>query len=121
MLVLFSPANALTSSSTLFESLSEVTSKHAKLVSKEVSDLNGVLAKHFKKLAKIEKAHDAHVTACDAKIKTSGAKYEKVVKDAGKRGVFNSGGGGAVEVGQKHEKWIGTLRGLGEEIMVAKE
>jgi len=31
------------------------------------------------------------------------------------------GGGGAAEVGQKHEKWIGTLKALGEEIMSGKE
>lgn len=46
-----SSANSLSSTSKLFESLSEVTTKHAKLVSKEVADLNSVLSKHFKKLS----------------------------------------------------------------------
>ncbi len=78
--VLDTPAQTLQVTSTMFEGLAEVSSKHAKHVQREYEAVNDACAKYFKKVAKEERAHDELVQTLDAKIKKANAAHEKNVK-----------------------------------------
>lgn len=107
--VLDTPAQTLQLTSTMFEGLAEVSSKHAKHVQKEYEAVNDACAKYFKKVAKEERAHDELVQTLDAKIKKANAAHEKNVKKATANKALES-----------HDKYIATVQALTNDISRAK-
>lgn len=103
------PSQTLQVSSTMFEGLAEVSSRHAKHVQKEYEAVNDACAKYFKKVAKEERAHDELVQTLDAKIKKANAVHEKNMKKAT--------GNKALE---SHDRYIATVQALTNDISRAK-
>ncbi|SPO31531.1 uncharacterized protein UTRI_06462_B [Ustilago trichophora] len=103
------PAQTLQITSTMFEALAEVSSRHAKHVQKEYEAVNDACAKYFKKVAKEERAHDELVHNLDAKIKKANAAHEKNVKKATANKALES-----------HDKYIATVQALTNDISRAK-
>ncbi|KAJ3714224.1 hypothetical protein C8R42DRAFT_253566 [Lentinula raphanica] len=102
------PANALNTTATIFEALSEVDQKFSKLVDKEYDGVSGDVKKWFKKLAKEEKAHDERIAIANAKIKQAGLMYEKKSKKS------------ARDAGEEHARYINLISTLGPEISQEK-
>ncbi|KAJ4477213.1 hypothetical protein J3R30DRAFT_3703474 [Lentinula aciculospora] len=101
-------ANALHASATIFEALSEVDSKFAKLADKEYDAVSGDVKKWFKKLAKEEKAHDERISIANAKIKQAGLIYEKKSKKS------------ARDASEEHARYINLISAMGPEISQEK-
>ncbi|KAJ7593231.1 hypothetical protein C8J56DRAFT_1162124 [Mycena floridula] len=101
-------ANALNASATIFESLSEIDSRFAKLVDKEYDAISSEVKKWFKKLAKEEKAHDERIVTANTKIKQAGQIYEKKSKK------------NARDVSDEHIRYINLISSLGPEISQEK-
>uniref|UniRef100_V5EQJ4 Uncharacterized protein n=1 Tax=Kalmanozyma brasiliensis (strain GHG001) TaxID=1365824 RepID=V5EQJ4_KALBG len=108
--VLPTPAQTLQVTSTMYEALSDVSSRHAKHIQKEYEAVNDACAKYFKKIAKEERAHDELVQSIDAKIKKATAAHEKIVKKA-------AGNKPALE---SHEKYLATVQALAADIARVK-
>ncbi|KAE9400170.1 hypothetical protein BT96DRAFT_919580 [Gymnopus androsaceus JB14] len=101
-------ANTLGASATIFEALSEIDSKFAKLVDKEYDGLSSDVKKWFKKLAKEEKAHDERIAIANAKIKQAGQIYEKKSKKS------------ARDASEEHARYINLISAMGPEISQEK-
>ncbi|KZT19230.1 hypothetical protein NEOLEDRAFT_984475 [Neolentinus lepideus HHB14362 ss-1] len=101
-------ANALSSSAAIFEALSDVDTKFAKVADKECDGLSNEVKKWFKKLAKEEKAHDERITGANARIKQASQSYEKKVKK------------NARDAAEEHARYINLISVLGPEISQEK-
>ncbi|VDC03645.1 unnamed protein product [Peniophora sp. CBMAI 1063] len=101
-------SNAFSSSASLFDALSEIDSKFAKITDKECDAVTGEVRKWFKKLAKEEKAHDDRMAAVNARIKAAGASYEKKAKK------------NSYDAADEHTRYINLLTSLGPELTQEK-
>ncbi|KZV65399.1 hypothetical protein PENSPDRAFT_756515 [Peniophora sp. CONT] len=101
-------SNAFSSSASLFDALSEIDSKYAKIADKECDAVTGEVRKWFKKLAKEEKAHDDRMAAVNARIKAAGASYEKKAKK------------NTYDAADEHTRYINLLTSLGPELTQEK-
>jgi len=101
------PAQTLQASSSLFDSLTEVSSKHSKYLQKEYESLNEACGKFFKKIAKEEKSHDEQLETLDSKIKRAHASHEKSVRSK------SNVGSKAMET---HDKYLSTITNLTNEM-----
>ncbi|TFK47745.1 hypothetical protein OE88DRAFT_1665358 [Heliocybe sulcata] len=97
-------ANALNASAAIFEALSDVDAKFAKVADKECDGLSNEVKKWFKKLAKEEKAHDERISSANARIKQAGQSYEKKSKKSGR------------DAAEEHARYINLISTLGPEI-----
>ncbi|KAG8750007.1 hypothetical protein FRC12_013115 [Ceratobasidium sp. 428] len=102
------PANAMQASAALFEALGEVDGKLAKLAEKEYDSVSSEVRKHFKKMAKEEKAHDELTFNTNVKLKQASASYDKKVK------------GKVPYTADEHAKHVHLLSALGNEMATAK-
>ncbi|CAE7144605.1 unnamed protein product [Rhizoctonia solani] len=102
------PANAMQASSALFEALGEVDGKLAKLAEKEYDHLSAEVRKHFKKMAKEEKAHDETTFNTNVRLKQASSSYDKKVK------------GKVPYTAEEHAKHVHLLSALGNEMATAK-
>ncbi|KAF7312366.1 hypothetical protein MIND_00249900 [Mycena indigotica] len=101
-------ANAMNASATIFEALSDIDSKFAKIADKEYDVISGEVKKWFKKLAKEEKAHDDRISNANAKIKQAGQLYEKKSKKNPR------------DSAEEHARYINLISTLGPEISQEK-
>ncbi|KAF8806999.1 hypothetical protein BYT27DRAFT_7190710 [Phlegmacium glaucopus] len=97
-------ANALHTSATIFEVLSDIDSKFAKVMDKEYDGISNEVKKWFKKLAREEKAHDERIINANAKIKQAGLAYEKKSKKK------------VSDAQEEHARYINLISTLGPEI-----
>ncbi len=107
--VLDTPSQTLQISSTMFDGLADVASRHAKHIQKEYEALNDACAKYFKKVAKEERAHDDYLATLDAKIKKANLAHDKNVKKASGTRALES-----------HDKYIATVQALTNDVSRAK-
>ncbi|KAI0322559.1 hypothetical protein OF83DRAFT_1092804 [Amylostereum chailletii] len=96
--------NAFGTSASIFEVLSDINAKYAKIADKECDSVSGEVRKWFKKLAKEERAHDDKIASCNAKIKQAGQLYEKKAKK------------NTYDAAEEHNRYIALLSSLGPEI-----
>ncbi|KAF5391668.1 hypothetical protein D9757_002377 [Collybiopsis confluens] len=101
-------SDALNASAAIFEILSDIDSKFAKLSDKEYDGVSTDVKKWFKKLAKEEKAHDERISAANVKIKQAGQLYEKKSKKSPR------------EASEEHARYINLISALGPEISQEK-
>ncbi|OAX42493.1 hypothetical protein K503DRAFT_683164 [Rhizopogon vinicolor AM-OR11-026] len=101
-------ANALSVSASIFDVLSDVDAKFAKIADKECSGVSSEVRKWFKKLAKEEKAHDERMNESNTRIKQAGQTYEKKVKKS------------ARDVSEEHARYVNLLSVLGPEMSQEK-
>ncbi|KAJ6513200.1 hypothetical protein C8R45DRAFT_891156 [Mycena sanguinolenta] len=97
-------ANAMNTSATIFDALSDVDTKFAKIADKEYDGISAEVKKWFKKLAKEEKAHDERLSNANAKIKQAGQTYEKKSKKNPR------------DAAEEHARYINLISSLGPEI-----
>ncbi|PWN44262.1 hypothetical protein IE81DRAFT_321409 [Ceraceosorus guamensis] len=102
------PGQTLITSAALLESISEVSTKHSKLVQREYESLNDHCAKFFKRVAKEERAHDETLETLDSKVKKAHAGHEKNVKKSGGRAI------------ESHDRYIAQVSALTADITRAK-
>ncbi|KAG2146151.1 uncharacterized protein EDB93DRAFT_1227512 [Suillus bovinus] len=100
--------NALNVSASIFDVLSDVDAKFAKIADTECCSISLEVKKWFKKLAKEEKAHDEHMNESNARIKQAGQAYEKKAKKS------------ARDVGEEHARYVNLLSTLGPEMSQEK-
>ncbi|TFY62184.1 hypothetical protein EVJ58_g4025 [Rhodofomes roseus] len=98
------PANALSVSATIFDTLCEVDAKFVKLADKECDAISAEIKKWFKKLAKEERAYDDRLANANAKIKQAGQSYEKKAKR------------NPQDAADEHARYMHILTTLGPEI-----
>ncbi|KAJ7903479.1 hypothetical protein B0H14DRAFT_2665018 [Mycena olivaceomarginata] len=101
-------ANAMNASATIFDALSDIDSKFAKIADKEYDGISAEVKKWFKKLAKEEKAHDERLSSANAKIKQAGQVYEKKSKKNPR------------DSADEHARYINLISSLGPEISQEK-
>ncbi|KAH7928095.1 hypothetical protein BV22DRAFT_1031095 [Leucogyrophana mollusca] len=101
-------ANAFSASAAIFDTLSDVDNKFAKIADKECSGITLEVRKWFKKLAKEEKAHDERMSDANARIKQAGQTYEKKSKKS------------ARDAGEEHARYINLISVLGPEMSQEK-
>ncbi|KAJ7274345.1 hypothetical protein B0H12DRAFT_1088260 [Mycena haematopus] len=101
-------ANAMNTSATIFDALSDVDTKFAKIADKEYDGISAEVKKWFKKLAKEEKAHDERLSSANAKIKQAGQVYEKKSKKNPR------------DAADEHARYINLISSLGPEISQEK-
>ncbi|KAJ7170732.1 hypothetical protein C8R43DRAFT_980811 [Mycena crocata] len=101
-------SNAMNASATIFDALSDIDSKFAKIADKEYDGISAEVKKWFKKLAKEEKAHDDRLSNANAKIKQAGQVYEKKSKKNPR------------ESADEHARYINLISSLGPEISQEK-
>ncbi|KAF7327727.1 hypothetical protein MKEN_00352300 [Mycena kentingensis (nom. inval.)] len=101
-------SNAMSASATIFDALSDIDSKFAKIADKEYDGISGEVKKWFKKLAKEEKAHDDRITSANTKIKQAGQLYEKKSKKNPR------------DSADEHARYINLISTLGPEISQEK-
>ncbi|KAJ7756485.1 hypothetical protein DFH07DRAFT_820739 [Mycena maculata] len=101
-------SNAMIASATIFDALSDVDSKFAKIADKEYDAISAEVKKWFKKLAKEEKAHDERLSSANAKIKQAGQIYEKKSKKNPR------------DSADEHARYINLISSLGPEISQEK-
>ncbi|KAG0706762.1 hypothetical protein DFH29DRAFT_117143 [Suillus ampliporus] len=101
-------ANALTASASIFDVLSDVDAKFAKIANKECDGISSEVKKWLKKLAKEEKAHDERMNDSNARIKQAGQAYEKKAKKS------------ARDAGEEHARYVNLLSVLGPEMSQEK-
>ncbi|KAJ7707655.1 hypothetical protein B0H17DRAFT_1033457 [Mycena rosella] len=101
-------SNAMTASATIFDALSDIDSKFAKIADKEYDGISAEVKKWFKKLAKEEKAHDDRLSSANAKIKQAGLIYEKKSKKNPR------------DSADEHARYINLISSLGPEISQEK-
>ncbi|KAF8896308.1 hypothetical protein BD779DRAFT_1495123 [Infundibulicybe gibba] len=102
------PGNALNGSATIFEALSEIDTKFAKILDREYDGISAEVKKWFKKLAKEEKAHDERISNANARIKQAGQTYERKSKK------------NARDATEEHARYINLITALGPEISQEK-
>ncbi|EMD33318.1 hypothetical protein CERSUDRAFT_126091 [Gelatoporia subvermispora B] len=98
------PASALIASATIFEALSEVDTKFAKIADKECDAISAEVKKWFKKLAKEERAHDERIAAANARIRQAGQTFEKKSKRSPR------------DAAEEHTRYMNLLSTLGPEV-----
>ncbi|OCH94874.1 hypothetical protein OBBRIDRAFT_788874 [Obba rivulosa] len=98
------PASALNASATIFEALSEVDTKFAKIADKECDSISTEVKKWFKKLAKEERAHDERIATANARIRQAGQNFEKKSKRSPR------------DAAEEHTRYINLLSTLGPEV-----
>ncbi|KAJ6494870.1 hypothetical protein C8R47DRAFT_1012168 [Mycena vitilis] len=101
-------ANAMNASATIFDALSDIDSKFAKIADKEYDGISAEVKKWFKKLAKEEKSHDDRLSNANAKIKQAGQIYEKKSKKNPR------------DSADEHARYINLISTLGPEISQEK-
>ncbi|KAJ3514069.1 hypothetical protein NLJ89_g2587 [Agrocybe chaxingu] len=101
-------ANAMHAGAAIFESLSDVDSKFAKIADKEYDAISIEVKKWFKKLSKEERAHDERMASANAKIKQAGQTYEKKSKKK------------ATDASEEHARYINLISTLGPEVSQEK-
>ncbi|KAJ6576525.1 hypothetical protein DFH09DRAFT_1260726 [Mycena vulgaris] len=101
-------SNAMNASATIFDALSDIDSKFAKIADKEYDGISAEVKKWFKKLAKEEKAHDDRLSSANAKIKQAGLIYEKKSKKNPR------------DSADEHARYINLISSLGPEISQEK-
>ncbi|KAJ7126944.1 hypothetical protein C8R44DRAFT_780012 [Mycena epipterygia] len=101
-------SNAMTASAAIFDALSDIDSKFAKIADKEYDGISAEVKKWFKKLAKEEKAHDDRLSSANAKIKQAGLIYEKKSKKNPR------------DSADEHARYINLISSLGPEISQEK-
>ncbi|KAJ7158711.1 hypothetical protein C8R46DRAFT_1178136 [Mycena filopes] len=101
-------SNAMIASATIFDALSDIDSKFAKIADKEYDGISAEVKKWFKKLAKEEKAHDDRLSSANAKIKQAGQIYEKKSKKNPR------------DSADEHARYINLISSLGPEISQEK-
>ncbi|KAF8206371.1 hypothetical protein K438DRAFT_1817076 [Mycena galopus ATCC 62051] len=101
-------AHAMNTSATIFDALSDIDTKFAKIADKEYDGISAEVKKWFKKLAKEEKAHDERLSAANAKIKQAGQIYEKKSKKNPR------------DSADEHARYINLISSLGPEISQEK-
>ncbi|KAJ7227240.1 hypothetical protein GGX14DRAFT_418779 [Mycena pura] len=97
-------SNAMNTSATIFEAMSDIDSKFAKIADKEYDGISAEVKKWFKKLAKEEKAHDDRISSANARIKQAGQIYEKKSKKNSR------------DSADEHARYINLISSLGPEI-----
>ncbi|KAG8687616.1 hypothetical protein FRC08_011883, partial [Ceratobasidium sp. 394] len=102
------PANAMQASAALFEAIGDVDGKLAKLAEKEYDNVSSEVRKHFKKMAKEEKAHDELTFNTNVRLKQASSSYDKKVK------------GKVPYTADEHAKHVHLLSALGNEMAAAK-
>ncbi|UZJ55419.1 hypothetical protein CBS101457_004739 [Exobasidium rhododendri] len=102
------PSQTLLASSQIFDSITETTSKHAKMIQREYEALNEHCARYFKKVAKEEKAHDDQLDTLDSKVKKANTTHEKNAKKSGRVAI------------EYHDKYIQNVQALTQEISRTK-
>ncbi|KAF9650217.1 hypothetical protein BDM02DRAFT_1484078 [Thelephora ganbajun] len=100
--------NALNITATIFEIISEVDGKFAKIADKECDDINDDVKKWFRKLAREERTHDEKIASASARIKHAGQTYEKKAKR------------NARDAAEEHTRYIQLLSLLGPEMSQEK-
>ncbi|KAG1871925.1 hypothetical protein C8R48DRAFT_651920 [Suillus tomentosus] len=100
--------NALNVSASIFDVLSDVDAKFAKIADTECRSISLEVKKWFKKLAKEEKTHDERMDDSNARIKQAGQAYEKKAKKS------------ARDVGEEHARYVNLLSTLGPEMSQEK-
>lgn len=100
--------NALNVSASIFDVVSDVDAKFAKIADNEYGSISSELKKWFKKLAKEEKAHDERMNDSNVRIKQAGQAYEKKAKKS------------ARDVGEEHARYVNLLSILGPEMSQEK-
>ncbi|KAH9933642.1 uncharacterized protein BXZ73DRAFT_46315 [Epithele typhae] len=98
------PANALNTSATIFEAMTEVDTKFAKFADKECDSVSSEVKKWFKKLAKEERVHDEKIASANLKLKQAGQLYERKAKKNPR------------EAADEHTRYINLLSALGPEV-----
>ncbi|KAF9004001.1 hypothetical protein BDQ17DRAFT_1355311 [Cyathus striatus] len=101
--------NAMNASATVFEALSDVDTKFAKIADREYDAISGEVKKWFKKLAKDEKNHDDRLANANARIKQAGLAYEKKSKKK------------TLDATEEHTRYINLISTLGPEISQDKQ
>ncbi|EIN04941.1 hypothetical protein PUNSTDRAFT_138128 [Punctularia strigosozonata HHB-11173 SS5] len=100
--------NAFSASAVIFDVVSDVDGKFAKLADKECDWISTEVKKWFKKLAKEEKLHDDRISNANNKIKSAGQAYERKAKK------------NARDVAEEHTKYLSLLSTLGPEMTQEK-
>ncbi|KAG1841675.1 hypothetical protein DFJ58DRAFT_807839 [Suillus subalutaceus] len=100
--------NALNVSASIFDVLSDIDAKFARIADKECGSISSEMKKWSKKLAKEEKAHDERMDDSNARIKQAGQAYEKKAKKS------------ARDVGEEHARYVNLLSILGPEMSQEK-
>ncbi|KAF9474248.1 hypothetical protein BDN70DRAFT_885035 [Pholiota conissans] len=100
--------NAMNASAAIFDALSEVDSRFAKIADKEYESVSTDVKKWFKKLNKEERNHDDRIASANAKIKQAGQNYEKKSKKK------------ATDASDEHARYINLISTLGPEISQEK-
>lgn len=115
---------ALISSSSFFDILSEVSTKSSKLIQKEYDNVNEVCGKIFKRIAKDEKAIDEALFSLDAKLKKANFDYDRRVRAENQKyhnGIGSGGAGGAASAAAAaHQQYVPLLAALTDEIAAVK-
>lgn len=100
--------NALNVSAHIFDVLSDIDAKFAKIADRECGTISSEVTKWFGKLADEEKAHDERMNDSNARIKQAGQAYEKKAKKS------------ARDVGEEHARYVNLLSMLGPEMSQEK-
>lgn len=100
--------NAMNTSAVIFEALSDIDSKFAKVADKEYDGISTEVKKWFKRLTKEEKAHDEKMANGNTKIKQAGQIYEKKSKK------------GTPEVAEEHTRYVNLINTLGPQMSQEK-
>lgn len=100
--------NALNVSAHIFDVLSDIDAKFAKIADRECGTISSEVTKWFRKLADEEKAHDERMNDSNARIKQAGQAYEKKAKK------------NARDVGEEHARYVNLLSVLGPEMSQEK-
>ncbi|KAG8213324.1 folate-sensitive fragile site protein Fra10Ac1-domain-containing protein [Butyriboletus roseoflavus] len=101
-------ANAFGASAVILEAVADVGSKFAKIAEKESHSVSAEVRKWFKKLAKVEKAHEERMNKSNARIKQAGQTYEEKSKKSAK------------DAREEHARYISLLSVIGPEMSQEK-
>lgn len=93
--------------SNLFDSLSDVSTKFSRHLSKEYDLINDLIGKSFKKIAKEERSHDESMESLDNKLKKANYAYDKKIR---------SSAPGSNNAQNVHEQFVPLLSQLTEDI-----
>ncbi|KAK9893856.1 hypothetical protein P389DRAFT_198597 [Cystobasidium minutum MCA 4210] len=119
----YSVLQALHVTSNLFESLSDVSTKFSRHLSKEYDLINDLIGKSFKKIAKEERTHDDLIESLDSKLKKANYTYDKKIRSSMPSSGLASGSGSmnsANTIQNVHEQFVPILSSLTDEIKQTK-